>query len=81
MRWEANWASKRLLGRARCQVEAMFLEEKPHLRMLPLTGFRYFEQVVRTVSDDTALSGCEGRQLRGRDEKIETALLRSPFSG
>jgi transposase len=55
VRWEANWASKRLHGRARRQVEAMFLEEKPHLRALPLTGFRYFEQVVRTVSDDTTV--------------------------
>jgi transposase len=55
VRWEANWASKRLHGRARRQVEAMFQEEKPHLRALPLTGFRYFEQVVRTVSDDTTV--------------------------
>ena len=55
VRWEANWASKRLHGRARRQVEAMFLEEKPHLRALPLTAFRYFEQVVRTVSDDTTV--------------------------
>ena len=29
VRWEANWASKRLHGRARRQVEAMFLKEKP----------------------------------------------------
>ena len=55
VRWESNWASKRLHGRARRQVEAMFQEEKPHLRALPLTGFRYFEQVVRTVSDDTTV--------------------------
>lgn len=55
VRWEANWASKRLHGRARRQVASMFEEEKPHLRALPLTGFRYFRQVVRTVSDDTTV--------------------------
>jgi transposase len=55
VRWEANWASKRLHGRARRQVESMFEEEKPHLRALPPTGFRYFKQVVRTVSDDTTV--------------------------
>jgi hypothetical protein len=33
----------------------MFQEEKPHLRALPLTGFRYFRQVVRIVSDDTTV--------------------------
>ncbi|TCG08131.1 transposase [Paraburkholderia steynii] len=55
VRWEANWASKRLHGRARRQVESMFEEEKPHLRALPLTAFRYFKQVVGTVSDDTTV--------------------------
>jgi hypothetical protein len=33
----------------------MFQEEKPHLRPLPPTGFRYFTEVVRTVWDDTTV--------------------------
>jgi hypothetical protein len=32
----------------------MYLEEKPLLRPLPLEGFRYFHQVLRTVDD----AGC-----------------------
>lgn len=56
MHWEENWAAKRIHGSARQQVEAMFQEEKPHLRPLPATGFRYFTEVVRTVWDDTTVS-------------------------
>jgi len=56
MHWEENWAAKRIHGSARRQVEAMFQEEKPHLQALPLTGFRYFKEVVRTVWDDTTVS-------------------------
>ncbi|MPW23109.1 IS21 family transposase [Paraburkholderia sp. CNPSo 3157] len=56
MHWEENWAAKRIHGSARRQVEAMFREEKPHLRPLPATGFRYFSEVVRTVWDDTTVS-------------------------
>jgi hypothetical protein len=56
MHWEANWAAKRIHGSARRQVEAMFQEEKPHLRPLPTTGFRYFTEVVRTVWDDTTVN-------------------------
>ncbi len=52
MRWEENWASKRVHGRTKRQVEEMFMEEKPHLMDLPLTQFSYFSQVIRTVQDD-----------------------------
>jgi transposase len=52
MHWEENWASKRVHGRTKRQVEEMFQEEKPHLMDLPLTQFAYFSQVVRTVQDD-----------------------------
>jgi hypothetical protein len=34
----------------------MFQEERPHLRPLPTTGFRYFTEVVRTVWDDTTVN-------------------------
>jgi hypothetical protein len=43
-------------GRAKRQVAAMFQEEKPHLRPLPLAPFRYFTDGVRTVYDDTTIT-------------------------
>ena len=52
MHWEDTWASKRIHGRMKRQVEEMFQEEKPHLNPLPLRGFRYFTQDTRTVYDD-----------------------------
>ncbi len=55
MHWEENWASKRIHGRERRQVEAMFQEEKPHLRALPVAPYRSFTEVVRTVCDDTTV--------------------------
>jgi hypothetical protein len=53
--WKENWASKRIHGSTRRQVEAMFQEEKPHLRPLPVAAFRIFTEVVRTVCDDTTV--------------------------
>jgi hypothetical protein len=52
MRWEERWASQRIHGRSKRQVEEMFQEEKPYLKELPLTSFRYFSQESRTVWDD-----------------------------
>jgi transposase len=52
MHWEDRWASRRIHGRAKRQVEEMFLEEKPYLKPLPLVPFRYFQQQTRTVYDD-----------------------------
>ncbi len=52
MHWEERWASRRIHGRAKRQVEEMFQEEKPYLQALPLMPFRYFEQQIRTVYDD-----------------------------
>jgi transposase len=49
--WEARWAGLRIHGRKKRQVLEMFREEAPHLRALPLEGFRPFRQVVRTVDD------------------------------
>lgn len=49
--WEERWAAPRIHGRARRQVSEMFLEEKPHLRGLPIEWFKYFEHGVRTVDD------------------------------
>ena len=52
MHWEERWASTRIHGRKKRQVEEMFQEEKPHLSLLPLKGFEYFRQETRTVYDD-----------------------------
>jgi transposase len=52
--WEERWAAPRIHGRKKRQVLAMFLEEKPHLRPLPIEGFRYFRLERRTVDD----AGC-----------------------
>ncbi len=52
MHWEDRWASRRIHGRAKRQVEELFQEEKPYLQPLPLVPFRYFEQSTRTVYDD-----------------------------
>lgn len=53
--WEQNWAAKRIHGREKRQVEAMFQEERPHLKALPPTNFRYFQEGTRTVGDDTTI--------------------------
>jgi len=50
--WEEKWAAPRIHGRTKRQVEEMFQEEKPYLKQLPLTSFRYFKQESRTVCDD-----------------------------
>jgi transposase len=49
--WEARWASMRIHGRKKRQVMEMYEEEKPHLQALPIEGFRYFTQGIRTVDD------------------------------
>jgi transposase len=53
--WEAKWAAQRIHGSARRQVEAMFQEERVHLKPLPLEGFRYYTEHERTVADDTCI--------------------------
>jgi len=55
MHWEERWAAQRIHGRAKRQVEEMFQEEKPYLKRLPLSAFRYFRQEIRTVWDDGAI--------------------------
>ena len=40
--WERNWAAKRIHGTERRQVQAMFEEERAHLKALPLLGMQYF---------------------------------------
>jgi transposase len=52
MHWEVRWASVRIHGRMKRQVQEMFEEEKPFLQALPLNSFAYFSQETRTVQDD-----------------------------
>src|SRR5674476_432964 len=52
--WEEYWADKRIHGRTKRQVAAMFAEEKPFLQALPLEPFRYYQYGERTVH----LDGC-----------------------
>jgi transposase len=49
--WEERWAAPRIHGRKKRQVLEMYREEQPHLRPLPLEGFRYFTTGIRTVDD------------------------------
>lgn len=53
-RWEAHWADTRIHGTTKRQVIAMFAEEQPALRPLPLEPFRYYRHGLRTVH----LDGC-----------------------
>lgn len=53
--WERNWAAKRIHGTERRQVQAMFEQERAHLKPLPLLGMQYFEEVQRTVCDDSCV--------------------------
>lgn len=53
--WETRWAAPRIHGSAKRQVEAMFQEERAHLRSLPMQGFAYFTECERTVGDDTCI--------------------------
>jgi len=52
LHWEETWAATRIHGRTKRQVEEMFREERPFLKMLPQEKFAFFRQEVRTVYDD-----------------------------
>lgn len=53
--WETKWAAQRIHGSAKRQVEAMFQEERPLLRPLPLQGGQYFTETTHTVCDDSCV--------------------------
>lgn len=53
--WELRWASQRIHGREKRQVQAMFEEERASLTALPLLHFAYFKDLIRTVCDDTTV--------------------------
>ena len=52
--WDEKWADTRIHGTTKRQVAAMFSDEQPHLRPLPIEPFRYYEYGTRTVH----LDGC-----------------------
>jgi len=53
-RWDEHWADTRIHGTTKRQVAAMFAEERPTLRPLPVEPFRYYCFGDRTVH----LDGC-----------------------
>jgi transposase len=53
--WEQSWASKRIHGREKQQVQAMFEQERGSLNALPISSFAFFTDLVRTVCDDTTV--------------------------
>ena len=53
--WERNWAAKRIHGTERRQVQAMFEQERPYLKALPLLNMQYFTEQTRTVCDDSCV--------------------------
>jgi transposase len=53
-RWDERWADTRIHGTTKRQVAAMFADEQPHLRALPVEPFRYYQYGERVVH----LDGC-----------------------
>ena len=51
-RWDEQWADKRIHGRTKRQVAAMYAEEQPTLLPLPIEPFRYYQYGHRTVHLD-----------------------------
>ncbi len=72
--WEVTWAASRIHGTARRQVQAMFDEEKPHLRPLPLLGMQYFTESQRTVCDDSCVR-VDHSSYAARPASIGTRVL------
>src|ERR1039458_1806971 len=88
--WEERWADKRIHGRTKRQVAAMFAEEKPLLQPLPLEPFRYYQYGERTVHLDGCVEveaayygappGWIGRQVHVQWDSMYVRLL-DPRSG
>lgn len=49
-KWNKTWASTRIHGTTKRQVNRMFEEERPHLRQLPETEYAFFKIGTRKVS-------------------------------
>ncbi|MHB0962296.1 MAG: IS21 family transposase [Gemmatimonadaceae bacterium] len=72
--WEEHWAATRIHGRKKRQVLELFREEQPHLRALPLDGFRYFTQGTRTV-DDAGLVQVEGAYYAALPAPLHSTVM------
>jgi len=72
--WEEHWAATRIHGRKKRQVLELFREEQPHLRALPLGGFRYFTQGTRTV-DDAGLVQVEGAYYAALPAPLHSTVI------
>jgi transposase len=70
--WEERWAAPRIHGRKKRQVQAMYLEEKPHLLPLPAAGFRSFVEEERKVDDSGTV------QVKGSYYSVPTELIYVP---
>jgi Mu transposase-like protein len=89
-RWETRWADTRIHGTTKRQVAAMFTEERPHLRPLPLEPFRYYQYGTRTVHLDGCVEvagayyapppGWLGREVAVQWDELNVRLL-DPTTG
>src|SRR2546426_223634 len=59
-RWDARWADTRIHGTTKRQVAAMFAEERPALRPLPVEPFRYYQFGTRTVAPGAPIHRRDG---------------------
>jgi transposase len=71
--WEERWAAPRIHGRKKRQVLEMYREEQPHLRALPLEGFRCFTCGTRTV-DDAGLVQVEGSYYAALPARLHSVV-------
>ena len=77
--WEEHWAATRIHGRKKRQVLELFREEQPHLRPLPLDGFRAFTQGTRTV-DDAGLVQVEGAYYAALPAPLHSTVIVRVFA-
>jgi transposase len=78
--WEERWAALRIHGRKKRQVLELYQEEQPHLRPLPLEGFRPFTQGVRTV-DDAGLVQVEGSYYAALPAALHSTVTVRLYAG
>ncbi len=84
-RWEERWADTRIHGTTKRQVAAMYAEERPFLRELPLEPFRYYRFGERVVNLDGCIEveasfygappGWIGRKVRAQWDGLFVRIL------
>ncbi len=89
-RWTERWADTRIHGTKKRQVAAMFQDERPHLKPLPLEPFRFFQHGTRTVHLDGCVEveaayygappGWVGREVHVQWDELRVRLI-DPKSG